>query len=120
MGQSWVQCQRMIQHERHRCEQLRSHTTPINIQPFAQTGATNSDPAIDQVLQELSTLQSKYILHLNPSELDLFVRTLLKLRFRFGGRAKLLALVEELRQYNRSIERRLVIPVAYPPQGPMP
>ena len=121
MGQSWEQCQRMLQHERHRCDQLRSHATgaPVNVQPVqaylsAQAGATNPDPAIDQVLQKLSALQRKYMLHIDPSELNSFVRVPLKLGFKMKGRAKLLALVKELRQYNDSIERRLAIPVGHP------
>ena len=127
MGQSWAQCQRTIQHEQHRCGQLRGHATgnPINVQPiqaylFFQTGATNTDPAIDQVLQQLSALQKKYMLYLDPSELDLFIRALLKLRFKIRGRTKLLALVKELQQYNNSIERWLGIPVGHSPQDPMP
>ena len=128
MGQSWAQCQRMLQHERHRCGQLRSHATgtPINVQPaqaylFPQTGATHTDPAIDQVLQKLSALERKCMLHLDPSQLNLFVRAPLKLGFKIRGRAKLLALVKELRQYNDSIERRLPILAGHPPpQGAMP
>ena len=129
MSQDWTRCQRMIQHEQLRYEELRNLASQVNFPPVflqVQTGATNPNPtssfrAIDQVLRELSVLQTKYMLHHNPSELDIFVRVIVKLRFKTGGRAKLLALVRELRQYNDSIERRLAIPVGYPPpQGPVP
>jgi len=134
MSRGWTRCQRMIQYEQHRFEELRklaSQAPQVNAQPahlgllHVQIGATNPNPAssfraIEQVLRELSALQKKYMLHLNPSELDSFVRVLLKVRFKTRGKAKLLALVEELRHYNDSIERRLAIPVRHPPQGPMP
>ena len=125
MDQHWTRCQRMIQHEQDRYEQLKTLAIPINDQLaryiFVQPGATNPNSgfrAIEQVLQELSILQRKYMLHVNPPELDLLIRVLLKLRFKIRGRAKLEALVEELRRYNDCIERRLTI--SYPPQGPRP
>jgi len=104
----------MVQYEQHRCQQLRSQATPFNVQPAFR--------AIEQVLRELTTLQNKYMLNINLSELDPFFRVLLKVKFKTRGRAKLHALVEELRQYNDSIERRLAIPVGHqnPLQGPMP
>ena len=137
MGQDWARCQRMIQHEKHRYEELKNLTTPINLQPLqdyinvqwiqdAQAGTTNADirpafRAIEQVLQDLSILQKKYMLHLNLSELDLFIRILLGLKFKTRGRAKLHALVEELQQYNDCIERRHDRLVASrPPQNPIP
>ena len=132
MDQDWARCQRMMQHEQLRYEELKNLASQVNVQPVraeflhVQIGAMNPNPtssfrAVDQVLRELSVLQTKYMLHHNPSELDIFVRVMVKLRFKTGGRAKLLALVGELRQYNDSIERRLAIPVGYPPpQGPMP
>ena len=132
MGQGWSRCQRMIQYEQHRYEELKNLASQANAQPVRgeflhiQIGATDTNPvlsfrAIEQVLRELSVLQKKYMLHHDPSELDIFVRVLLKVRFKTRGRAKLLALVGELRQYNYSIERRLAIPIGHPPpQGPMP
>ena len=117
MGQDWVQCQRMIQHEQDRYEQLKNLATQANI----QTRVVDADPAfrtIEQVLRELSILQRKYMLHINPSELDLFIRVLLKLRFKTRGKAKLYALVEELKRYNDYAQQRLAI--GYPLQGPRP
>ena len=113
----------MMQHEQHRYEELRNLASQVNphlVQAgflHTQTRAANADPAIDQVLQAMSALQKQFMLHHDISELDIYVRFVLNLRFRARGRAKLLALVGELRQYNNSIERRLAI---HPPQGPIP
>ena len=126
MGQDWARCQRMMQHEQHRYEELRNLASQVNPQLVraeflhVQARATNADPAIDQVLQALSALQKQFMLHHDISELDTYVRLVLNLRFRARGRAKLLALVGELRQYNNSIVQRLAIPVTHPPQGPIP
>ena len=118
----------MIQHEQYRYQELKNLTTstPINLQPtqdyiYAQTEATNTFQQIDQVSQELSILQNKYIPLRNPSELGLFIRVLLKLSFKTSGKARLHALVEELQQYNDCFERRLDRLVASrPPQNPVP
>ena len=113
----------MMQHEQHRYEELRNLASQINPHLVRaeflhiQTRAAGADPAIDQVLQALSTLQKQFMLHHDIIELDTYVRFVLILWFRTRGRAKLLALVGELRQYNDSIERRLAI---HPPQGPIP
>ena len=130
MGRSrsrdWTRCQRMIHHEQYRYQELKSlaTSTPINLQPtqdyiHAQTEAANAFQQIEQVSQELSMLQKEYMLHINPSELGIFMRGLLKLRFKTKGKAKLHALVEELRQYNDCIERRLDR-LGRPPQNPIP
>ena len=128
MVRDWARCQRMIQHEQHRYQELKNRTTstPINLQPTqdyinAQIEATNTFQQIDQVSQELSTLQNKYMLHINLSELGLFMRVLLKLRFKTKGEAKLHALVEELQHYNDCIERKLDrLAASRTPQNPVP
>ena len=132
----------MIQHEQYRYEELRNLTPPINLRPLQlqdyinvqptqdyihghpQTGATNASltfQQIEQVSQELSILQNKYMPLRNPSELGLLIRVLLKLSFKTSGKAKLHALVEELQQYNDCIERRLDrLAASHPPQNPIP
>jgi len=114
MGQDWTRYQRMIHHQQLRYELLRNSATQYDI----QTGAPNihlrsAFRNIEQVLRELYILQRKYILHLNPSELDLpFIRFLLKWSFNTRGKAKLNALLQELQGYYDTIER--VVSAPYP------
>ncbi|KAF8420675.1 hypothetical protein EV426DRAFT_239938 [Tirmania nivea] len=107
MGQNWARCQRMIHYEQLRYEQLRDLATRYNAQAVV-TDAQSAFRAIEQVLLELFILQKKYMLHLNPSDLNLpFIRFLLRLNFSIGGKAKLYALLQELKGYNDTIARTL-------------
>ena len=69
MDQDWARCQRMMQHEQLRYEELKNLTSQVNVQPvradflYVQTGATNPNPtssfrAIELVNRELYFRQS--------------------------------------------------------------
>jgi len=116
MGQGWARYQRRINHEQLRYEQLKGIATHYNIQARV-TNVQSTFRAIEQVLSELFILQKKYMLHLNPSELNLpFIRFLLKWCFKIGGKSKLNALLRELKGYNDTIERTLELCHHPPPQ----
>jgi len=109
MGQDWTRYQRRIHHEQLRYEQLKDIATRYSAQARV-TDAQSAFQAIEQVLPELLILQKKYMLHLNPSELNLrFIRFLLKWGFRIWGKSKLKALLRELQVYNDTIERTLAL-----------
>ena len=102
----------MIHHEQLRYELLRNSATRYD----AQTGTSDAYlrsafQNIEQVLEELSILQRKYMLHLNPGDPGLglpFIRFLLKRSFNTGGKAKLNAFLQELQGYYDTIERTLL------------
>ena len=107
----------MIHLQQLRYEQLKSLATRCNIVTVrdAQNGAAHAHPAfraIEHVLRELFILQRRYMLHLDSSEVDRdlpLVRVLLKLSFNTGGKAKVNALIQELREHNDSLERTLTL-----------
>ena len=116
MGLDWARCQRMINHEQLRYEQLKDFATRYNFQAVV-TDALSAFRAVEQVLIELSILQKKYLLHLNPSDLKLpFIRFLLRWSFSIGGKAKLNTLLRELQGYNNTIERTLAL-CCHPPRS---
>ena len=90
MRQDWARYKRMIHHEQLRYELLRNSATRYD----AQTGTSDAYlrsafQNIEQVLEELSILQRKYMLHLNPGDPGLglpFIRFLLKWSFNTGGK----------------------------------
>ncbi|KAF8420674.1 hypothetical protein EV426DRAFT_576254 [Tirmania nivea] len=104
----WTRYQRMIHLEQLRYEQLKILTTRSNVLTVGDGAAHPAFQAIEQVLLEISIIQKKYMLHLNPLEVDLpLVRMLLKLSFNTRGKAKLNALIQELQGHNDSLERTL-------------
>jgi len=116
MGQDWARCQRMIHQEHLRYEQLKDFAARYNVQAVV-TDPQSAFRAIEQILLELFILQKKYLLHLNPSDLNLpFIRFLLKWSFSIGGKAKLNALLQEMQGYNDTIERTLAL-CCHPPRA---
>ena len=60
--------------------------------------------ALDEVLSELRTLETKYMLERHPSEAALDIPFLLRLRFRIKGKRDLEGILEELERRNEGLK----------------